>query len=211
MSDQSIPQITDEQARAIAEIAKASGEAVKALRAAGGAVWEILGVPLEDLVGLLGGNWIKVRCAENLVRTFAKASERLKRDGITAAPASLSLALPILEAAAEESREELQELWAALLAAAADSSREKSFRNSFIEVVKKMDPLDASVLRAAKRRNVPISGGGRDALAEELRLTSDQVDVSLMNLQKLELMTRLATGAIGVTPFGREFLRVLKA
>ena len=201
--DNSIIPISDAQAAMVEQ-------ALKTLQATGGAVREILGTTPEDLVALLGGNWLKVQRVENLARLFAKAEERLKRDGIKVKPASLSVGLPILEAGADESREELQDLWAALLAAAADPAREKSFRNSFIEVVKKMDPLDSSVLIAANKRNAPMSGGGRDSISAELQLSRDQVEVSIANLQKLELMVQLPTGSIGVSPLGREFLRVAK-
>jgi hypothetical protein len=56
-------------------------------------------------------------------------------------------------AAADESRDELQEIWGALLAAAADPKRSRSFRLKFIEVAKELDPLDALVLAEAGREN----------------------------------------------------------
>jgi abortive infection alpha-like protein len=144
--------ISDEQA-------KAAQEALKTLEGLGGYLKETLGTVPQDLVGLLGGDWLKVKRAENLVRTVEKMRERLKARGVEPAePPSLSLLLPILVAAAEESRDELQDIWARLLAAAADPSRAKSFRIQFIETVKKMDPLDAAVLRSAAG-----SGGGISA------------------------------------------------
>jgi len=45
---------------------------------------------------------------------------------------SISVLMPLLIAAADEERDELQEIWARLLAAAADPSRAGSFRNQFI-------------------------------------------------------------------------------
>jgi hypothetical protein len=62
----------------------------------------------------------------------------------TPEPASLSVPLPILIAAADESRDELRDIWARLRAAAVEPSHAKSFRIRFIEVAKKMDPLDAA-------------------------------------------------------------------
>jgi len=81
--------------------ANAIAEALKTLRAAGGAIREIFGTAPEDLVALLGGSWLKVKRAENLIRTIAKAHERLKKDGIKVEPTSLSIGLPILEARRE--------------------------------------------------------------------------------------------------------------
>jgi hypothetical protein len=123
-------------------------------------------------------------------------------------PASLSVALPILIAAADESRDELQDIWARLLAAAADPSRAGSFRLAFIETVKKMDPMDAAFLSNLQKRGGSADGTGRNSMAAELRVTRDAIDVSWANLQKLELLTP-DTHTVVVSPFGREFLRVV--
>jgi hypothetical protein len=61
MSDPgSLVPITDEQA-------KLGQEALKTLRSVGGFLREVIGTYPEDLVGYyLGGDWLKVRRAENL-------------------------------------------------------------------------------------------------------------------------------------------------
>jgi hypothetical protein len=194
--------ISDEQAKAVQE-------ALKTLQGVGGYLREILGTVPEDVVALLGGNLLKVKRAENLIRTLAKAHEKLKRDGIKAEPASLSLGLPILIAAADESREELQDLWAKLLAAAADPARATSFRLAFIETVKLMDPLDASVLSRAQAINKIVDGGVRNQIAQELKASQDQIEISIENLITLRLMAFVHQPQATVTPFGREFLRAI--
>ena len=70
----------------------------------------MFGTVPEDIVALLGGNWLRVRRAENLLVTLEKARERLEKRGIKVEPTSLSIGLPILIAAADESRDELQEI-----------------------------------------------------------------------------------------------------
>lgn len=114
MTNEIVP-ISDEQAKAIRE-------ALKTLQSLGGFVKETFGTVPQDLVGILGGDYLKVKRAENLARTIEKARERIRRqkrdDRSQSAP--LSLGLPIMVAAAEESRDELQELWAALMAAIVD-------------------------------------------------------------------------------------------
>ena len=119
--------------------AEAAKELLKTAQGFGGFVRDILGTVPEDLIGLLGGDWLKVRRFENILRTIKKAHDRLEKDGIKPEAASLSVSLPILRAAADESREELQDLWADLLAASADPARSRSFRNEFIEIIK--DPI----------------------------------------------------------------------
>lgn len=195
--------ITDEQAKAVQE-------ALKVLEAVGASLREICGTVPEDVVALLGGNWLKVRRAENLIRTVKKAQERLKRDGIEAEPASLSIGLPILQAAADESREELQDIWARLLAAAADPARAKSFRVAFIETVKRMDPLDAAALQALHANGGRLTPAVRGSALTAVHASEDEFAVSLENLQKLQLLTTDPRHMMGITAFGREFLRTIR-
>jgi hypothetical protein len=196
--------ISDEQAKAIQE-------ALKFLQGLGGFLKETFGTVPQDVVGLLAGDWLKVRRAENLARILVKTQERLRARRVEAPePASLSVGLPILIAAADESRDELQDLWARLLAATADPSRAKAFRNAFIDAAKRMDPLDAAVLRCANA----IHGGRitietRIKIASELGISRDEADVSVGNLQKLELAVLTNLPDVIVSPFGREFLRAV--
>jgi hypothetical protein len=192
------------------EQAKAVQEALKTLQGVGGFLREMFGTAPEDVVALLGGDWLKVRRAENLLRTIQRAHERLKKDGIKPEAASLSIGLPILIAAADESRDEIQDLWARLLAAAADPARSKSFRNVFIEVIKKMDPLDAAVIQAAQVEGGRMDGGKVNSIAARLTLSNDQVAVSVENLEKLGILIRGPAMPPSISPLGREFLRMLK-
>ena len=103
--------IGDEQAKAIAE-------ALKTLQGLGGFLRQTFGTVPEDLVGILGGDLLAARRIENLGRIMEKSQERLRARGVEAKePASLSITLPIIVAAANESRDDLQDLWARLLAA----------------------------------------------------------------------------------------------
>src|SRR3954469_19735767 len=98
--------VSDEQAKAIQE-------ALKTLQGFGGFLRETFGTVPKDVVGLLGGDWLKVRGAGNLARIRHKARERLRARRVEAPePSSLSIALPIFIAAADESRDELQDIWA---------------------------------------------------------------------------------------------------
>ncbi len=124
-------------------------------------------------------------------------------------PRAFRLRLPILVAAADESRDELQDIWASLLAAAADPARAKAFRIAFIEAVKKMDPLDAAVLQSAQAFGGDITGKVRNDLAKQLHASRDETDVSIANLEKLELVRPTNPPNAVVSPFGREFLRAV--
>src|SRR5215831_2743002 len=163
MSDNSIIPITEEQA-------KAAQEALKALRGFGDFLRETFGRTPQDLVGLLGGDWLKVRRAENIARIVQKSRDRLKARGVDGAePASLSVGLPILVAAAAESREELQDIWARLLAASADPSRASHFRIAFIDASKRMDPLDAPFLLSLRMHSGRADGTVLNSIGSELK------------------------------------------
>ncbi len=113
-------------------------------------------------------------------------------------------------AAADESREEIQDLWARLLAAAADPARSRSFRNAFIETIKKMVPLDAAVFQAAHAAGGRVGDDRRNSIAAELHIPRDPIDVSISNLENLGLMTATNPVVSVISAFGREFLRTLK-
>jgi hypothetical protein len=59
---------------------------------------------------------------------------------------SPSIAIPLLEAAVDEDRRVLKDLWTRLLANACDPNRHTRVRLAFIELLKRLDPLDAEIL-----------------------------------------------------------------
>jgi hypothetical protein len=190
---------------------KAIQEALKTLQGVGGFLKETLGTVPQDLVGYLGGDWLHVRRIENIARILEKANERMKaRKAKAQEPVSLSITLPLLRAAADESRDDLQDLWARLLAAAADPSRTRSFRLAFIDAAKKMDPLDAGVLQAIHgQRGDRVTAEDENIVAASLHVSRDEVAVSVSNLYKLGHIIDLNTQTKLISPFGREFSRAV--
>jgi len=93
-----------------------------------------------------------------------------------------------------ESRDELLDIWAALLAAAADPKKSRSFRLKFIEIVKLMDALDAAVLAAGAKNTgaVAFDRNKLEVLAAALHCRTDEVAISLENLERFGLAHRLA-------------------
>jgi len=210
--DDSLIPISDEQA-------KLGQEIVGAAKDLGGWLADFLGDVPRDLLGLLIGDKVKVKRAENLFRLWGKAKTRLGEQGIEdPGPVNRKLAIPILAAAVDENSDELQDLWARLLAAAMNPDQSKQGRLGFIGALKTLDPLDASVLKRLRNcGQLPIER--RDAMVEGLGVSPDQVDVSLQNLFKANFLgpgnpnLRLSAFEIPtdmvLTPFGREFLRVV--
>jgi hypothetical protein len=116
-----------------------------------------------------------------------------------------------LVAAADESRDELVDIWARLPAAAADPTRTKKFRQLFIEIAKQMDPIDAVVLQAIARQPQPKVHQERidmpHTVSQELGLSNDEFEVSRSHLTKLGLFD-LPPG-LQQTSICREFLRAV--
>ena len=84
-----------------------------------------------------------------------------------------------MQAAADEENDELQDLWSRLLAAAMDPNRRDAMRQSFIQAVKQMDPMDALVLKAIRDNgNATWNTNGRDVIASKLKCSTDEVLVS---------------------------------
>jgi hypothetical protein len=93
------------------------------------------------------GDKVKIKRAENIIKLCEMAKKRLAEKGIEEpASANRKLALSILAAAADENSEDLQVLWARLLAAAMNPDQSKQGRLGFTDALKGLDPLDARVL-----------------------------------------------------------------
>jgi Abortive infection alpha len=193
--------ISDEQAKALQE-------AIKTLQGLGGFLKETFGTVPRDLVGLLGGDWLKVRRLENIARIAEKARERLEARHVDAPePPRLSILLPLLVAAADEEDDELQDIWARLLAAAADPTRARLVRLAFVDTVKNMDPLDVLVLQRLSTPTNPPANAVAD-MVSTLGVTQDDVIVSCNNLMELGCVIG-APGAPRLTPKGRLLLRAV--
>jgi hypothetical protein len=194
--------ISDEQA-------KLGQESLKVLRGLGSFLTKSLGSVPEDLVGYLGGDWLRVRRAKNIAEMMQRAKERLEARGVAeTTPASLTVALPVLRGAADESRPEIQDLWARLLAAAMDPSGANRVRQRFSEAIEKMDPPDALVLASLPARSGGVTGTDRNTVAQELGISGisrDELAVSLKNLIRLELLSEMGGMGVATTPLGRDF------
>jgi hypothetical protein len=203
MGDESLIPISDEQARLGQEL-------IKAARDGGGYFADILGDFPKDLFGLLVGDRVKAKRIERIEKLWRETRERLQDRGVAdPEPPSLKYAIPILQEAADEENAELGDLWSRLLAAAMDPRRRDTMRQSFIQVVKQMDPMDALVLKAIRDKgratwNTPAS----DMIALELKCTKDEVIVSIEHLAELQCIP-LHLDQPHLKPFGTLLMNVV--
>ena len=184
MGDNSLIPISDEQAKLLEEL-------LKTARDTSGYFADIFGDAPKDLFGLLVGDRVKSKRIEKHAMLWHRTRERLAHRGVAdPEPPSLKYAIPILEAAADEENEELQDLWSRLLAAAMDPKRRDAMRQSFIQAVKQMDPMDALVLRAVRDNNKQgWNGDAHSAIAHKLKCSNDEVAVSLEHLFQLHCVS----------------------
>jgi hypothetical protein len=213
--------VTDEQAKALQEAFKLGNTGIGAVKDFAGYWAGVLGSAPEDLFGLLIGDRIKQCRFLNMNRLGAEAQRILEDRGVSQPEAvPLALALPLIECAADESREELVDLWARLLAAAMDPARARHVRQTFIDTVKKMDPLDARMLARIPeiRRGDDSAENAHVIGARLLSVSSDQADISLQRLIDLgcirdrDARPGLRPTYVGrpvLSSYGSELLRVL--
>jgi hypothetical protein len=177
-----------------------------------------LGGAPENLIGLLVGDWL----IHKRVRRWSQLQDETRRiieqrnvkepsDDI-----SPSIALPLIEAALDEDREGLKELWARLLAAAVDPTRKGRVRQSFIAALKQMDPLDAKILETLYDQfagGFPADRNGRDTFSQLLGVTIDEVLVSFGNLERLSCIGFGITSPKinpGISPLGKLLIEALR-
>lgn len=191
----------------MAEVPTVQGEGAALFR-------DMFGDALTDLVGLGGGDWIR-ECRRRRQDKLARDTEEILRArGVKVTPEAIQLPhlASILKDAQDESRSELQNLWARLLAAALDPGRVDKMRPEYIDVVKQMAPLDALVLQVLREPG-GLAPNRRDYCASKYEVSHDEIEVTFRNLTRLDL---IAMGGAGpsqinpsVTPYGREFLRLV--
>jgi hypothetical protein len=195
------------------ELIATAGEVAKLVREFGDTrVGQAITGVVVDAVGLLVGDWMGNVRVNHLAELSRRTHEILKGRGVEPLPAegmSPVLLKPIVQAAADEGRPELQELWAKLMAAAMDPARVGRVRHSFVDAIKRMDPQDAKVMDYfSTRSSEDIS---LVDIMSDLNMRGDEADLSFDNLRALGLgeTPRGPRDLIALTAKGRELLRVV--
>jgi hypothetical protein len=196
-------------ANAVAEAAKTAGKALDLSRDLGAFFGKVLGTPVTDLVGYAGGDWLHEARERNAFRLAQRTEEILSPRHLNRTePVSPSLAGPLMAAALDESRPELQELWARLLANAMDPARANDLRIEFIEAVKRFHPRDALILQEMGEQSGKLSPNTRDFFVGHLKLSQSAVEVSFQNLINTGCLSDVIGDRVSptLTPFGKELL-----
>jgi hypothetical protein len=150
--------------------------------------------PSATEVGLMWGDFFRVRRLKNAVRLFQDVKQIASQAGFELKPVAPRLLLPILEAASLQDDEDLHWRWVALLTNAATSA--DSVHPSFIEILRQLAPPDARLLdqlydawKSHPRRAVN-PWGGPITYAERERLVREGKDPTpaFQNLLRLRLV-----------------------
>jgi hypothetical protein len=183
-------------AEAVEAVAKTTGQALEIVHDTGGYLRHVFGEVPADLVGVLGGAWLHERHIRIRDKSRRRTEQIIReRDVKEFVELSPNMAAALISGAQEESREELMELWARLLANAIDPNK-NTVRRSFIEAVKMMDPPDALVLREMYSRHISrvtrnqIQSPNNTTipdLAGAISLTPDDTEASLKHLLSMGL------------------------
>jgi Abortive infection alpha len=212
------PATTRAVAKAAEETAKAAGKVTDIVHDTGGYLRRVFADLPEDLVGLAGGDWlheVRIRNRDRWRRRTEKIlQERDRHEAIELSP---NMAMALIAGAQDESREELMELWARLLANAMDPNL-NSVRQSFIDAVKTMDPPDALVLKYIGKKKFSAVRSTHDPnidapnalrnVAYDIGLRQDEVELSILHLQSLLFFElSMVTDAWETTVTFREFMR----
>lgn len=205
--------------KTVQEVSKLGTKALGTGDKLGGFLSRVFGAVPEDVVGLVGGDFLHHIRIRNAAKLQKRTDEILKERGIKndTQPLSPNIALPLLNAAQNESREELQELWARMLANAMDPNLSSVVRQSIITAVQTFDPLDAKVLETSfKFTSKGVVNISASKVLESLGISWGEFETSLKNLDDLKCIKKYTkqgqpsmetTSGITITYFGREILR----
>jgi hypothetical protein len=164
----------------------------------------------EDVLGRLGGDWLHENRARNRAKLRAKTEQIFRKSKIEVGePISPSILVPLLSEAQEESRDELIGIWARLLAAAADPKRAGLYRREFVDIVKRLEPLDIIVLPILANPS-ELRPSRLEFVATILGLPRDQIELSFRNLERLELISDFEASGWKpyLLPAGRQLLAI---
>ena len=199
-----MPDEITESAKAVQETAKTVRSGIEATQQLGSFVSRVTTEPLETVMGILNDRLQFTRW-ERQLRLAERGREILDQRGIKALrPLPYKLALPILEHASLEENDELQDLWANLLASAVDPSFDGHIRSAYIDIIKQMEVIDVHMLRAIyeqyqQERELALQGKtagdnyyspravvvGKKQLMELLQITSRVYETSVDNLVRV--------------------------
>jgi hypothetical protein len=214
-----------ETAKAVQETAKTARSGIEATQALGRFVSRITTEPLETVMGILNDKLQFMRW-ERKLRLAERGREILHQRGIQGPlrPIPYKLALPIVEHASLEDNDELQDLWANLLASAVDPKFEGLIRAAYIDIIKQLEVVDVHILNAvyesyeqwseerSREEKKPLPGRfhlvSRDDISKKLSISFAVYENSIDNLIRVRCLACHLVGCaeVYITSLGVGFV-----
>jgi hypothetical protein len=190
------------------ETVRAGAEATKEVAATTGKALDLAGKlssyfdgMMRELGGIAEDN-MKLRRYKNRLKLFAKAEEFMRDKGLDGPTREIppKFALPLVTYATLEEDEGLQDIWARLLANAADASTPVELRTAYIDMLKDLTAFDVKILSMLAKLSVsdlpqphppsietwdlPKDARVQTTLSGEAGLLAPEVSTSLSNLAR---------------------------
>ena len=186
--------------------ASTAGQLVQAVRDFGGWFGKHLDGPVGEVAGMLQDR-LKFARAARVIRLAERFKFALDASGrpVTIQSLPTNFSLQILEEGSMEEDDELQDVWARLLANACDPAARVSPRRSHITMIKEMTPLDAMVFEAIY--SVPPDDGTKKAILTyelpERASDATGANLDLLPKPKQEVVVSISNlERIGAVKFG---------
>lgn len=189
-----------EMAKATQELAKTTGSAIEAARDTGGFLAKYLNGPAEQ-VSLILTDRLKYARATRILRLKNKFTQEFgETTSINTLP--VKFALEALEEGALEEDDELQDIWARLIANTLDANSGATPKRAYISIIKDMSRLDAQIFETIfslpgepNKKSIATQFLPEKAVwapdkfnVEELVKPSDEATLSLSNLSRLGII-----------------------
>lgn len=183
--------MTEEESKAIQELAKATGKAIDASEKLGAFFKQIFGDAFTE-IGASVHDWAMYFRYKNMIRISDKVEmiyKKRKIEGKTI-PIPPRYAVPLLQSASIEDDESVQELWACLIANSTDPSKRIQANRLFINILSSLEPLDVSVLKflsGSQNRIRSAATGERNLfrMSQVLNIDREELVISIQNLSRL--------------------------
>lgn len=145
-----------EAAKAIQEVAKATGKAIDASQNIGGFISRLISGSLEQGMGIFEDK-LKYMRWERQLRLKQRSEQMMVQLGMNEPTRAISmkLALPLLQAASVEDDDFLQDMWARLLVNGINKNSGVDLKRVYIDILENLTPLEVTILE--KIYSVPYS------------------------------------------------------
>lgn len=162
-------------------------------------IGKLVNPALEETGQILGDN-IKYWRFRNEVNILIKAKKYLDDKGIEPRNISLKTLVPLLEYSSLEEDENLRNKWAALLAKAAEPGNQLDIEAAFIDILRQLSPLEASILDTLYNQYLSSESKIRsehvfikEKICENFGLIEQQYQIIIDNLFRLNVLQPYAS------------------